>query len=60
MEQNSKLARLGYNPDDFFYERVEFPNCVHESVAPKGYARDPNWKRPADKAKEYAFVLDKF
>jgi len=54
------LARLGYNPDDFFYERVEFPNCVHESVAPRGYFRDPNWKRPAEKAKEYAFVLDKF
>ena len=38
---------------------MEWPNCIHEYVQPKGYERPP-YKRPAKRAKEYKFTLDKF
>ena len=62
-EQDAEIARvrkLGYNADDYDYEVVEFENCVHESVYPKGYDRRANFMRPKQKAKQYKFTLDKF
>jgi ATP-dependent RNA helicase DOB1 len=38
----------------------EYDNCTHEYVAPKGYQRPSDFKRPKVKPKEYKFVLDKF
>ena len=56
----ARVRKLGYNVDDYEIETVEFENCVHESVYPRGYDRRPNFKRPKVKAKTYEFTLDKF
>jgi len=41
-------------------DKFEFPNCTHEYVAPRGYERPANFKRPVVKPKTYKFTLDKF
>ena len=56
----SRVVKLGYNEEDYEVETVEFENCVHETVYPRGYDRRPGFKRPKVKAKTYAFTLDKF
>ena len=56
----ARVRKLGYNVDDYEIETVEFENCVHETVYPRGYDRRPNFKRPKIKAKTYEFTLDKF
>lgn len=56
----ARVRKLGYNADDYEYESVEFENCVHESVYPRGYDKQPHFKRPKVKPKQYAFTLDKF
>lgn len=56
----ARVRKLGYNADDFEIETVEFENCVHETVYPRGYERQTNFKRPKVKPKTYAFTLDKF
>lgn len=53
------MDSVGYNEDDYEVVRNELPNCIHEYVAPKGYER-PEYKRPQQRAKNYAFQLDKF
>lgn len=35
----ARVRKLGYNEDDFEFESVEFENCVHETVYPRGYER---------------------
>lgn len=57
--ENSTL-KMGYNEEDFIIQRTERPNCIHEYIAPKGYERDPSFKRPQKAAKEYKFKLDTF
>ena len=37
---------------------MEYDNCIHEYIAPKGFQRNPHSK--AAPAKEYKFTLDKF
>ena len=56
----ARVRKLGYNVDDYEIETVEFENCVHETVYPRGYDRRPGFKRPKVKAKTYEFTLDKF
>ncbi len=56
----ARVRKLGYNADDYEIDTVEFENCVHETVYPKGYDRQPHFKRPKVKPKQYAFTLDKF
>lgn len=53
------MDEVGYNEDDYEVQRQEWSNCIHEYVQPKGYERPP-YKRPAQRAKEYKFTLDKF
>ena len=52
--------RFGYDPADFVAQTFEFENCTHEYVAPKGYERPKDFKRPKIKPKQYKFTLDKF
>jgi len=47
----ARVRKLGYNVEDFDFESVEFENCVHETVYPKGYERQANFKRPKVKPK---------
>ena len=54
------VYRLGYNADDFEVKTFEYENCTHEYVAPKGYQRPADFRRPKNKPKTYKFVLDKF
>lgn len=56
----SNTGRSGYDPDDFVCQTFEYDNCTHEFVAPKGYERPKDWKRPKLKPKQYKFTLDKF
>ena len=56
----ARVRKLGYNADDFEIATVEFENCVHETVYPRGYDRKEDFKRPKVKPKQYAFTLDKF
>lgn len=56
----ARVRKLGYNVDDFEIETVEFENCVHETVYPRGYERKRDFRRPKVKPKTYAFTLDKF
>ena len=51
--------KIGYDENDYVVERHELPNCIHEYVAPATYVR-PEYKKPAVRAKEYKFTLDKF
>lgn len=53
-------GRSGYDVNDFECKTYEYPNCTHEFVAPKGYERPKDWKRPKVKPKQYKFTLDKF
>ncbi len=43
--------RIGYDPADFETQTFEFDNCTHEYVAPRGYQRPKDFKRPKIKAK---------
>jgi hypothetical protein len=52
--------RFGYDPNDFETLTFEYDNCTHEHVAPKGYVRPKDFKRPKVKPKQYKFTLDKF
>jgi ATP-dependent RNA helicase DOB1 len=56
----SDIHRLGYNVDDYEVKTWEYENCVHEYVAPRGYQRSADFKRPKVKPKQYKFTLDKF
>ena len=56
----SDVYRLGYNVDDYEVKTFEYDNCTHEYVAPNGYQRPLDFKRPKVKAKQYKFTLDKF
>ena len=49
----------GYNPNDYVTVKTELPNCIHEYVAPSDFQR-ADYKKPAKRAKEYKFTLDKF
>lgn len=53
------VASSGYNEEDYVVETNEYANCTCEYVAPKEYFR-PEYKRPAKRAKEYKFKLDRF
>ena len=57
--ENSTL-KMGYNESDYEYTRQEYPNCIHEYVAPAGYCRPEKFVRPTEMAKQYKFKLDKF
>ena len=60
-EEVGKSERTGYDPKDF--ECVTFvseENCTHEFVAPSGYQRPSDFRRPKVKPKQYKFTLDKF
>lgn len=59
-EAGTDLHRLGYNADDFEVKTYEYDNCTHEYVAPRGYQRPADFKRPKVKPKQYKFTLDKF
>lgn len=48
-----------YDENDYVVEQYEYSNCTHEYVAPAKYVR-PDFKRPAKKAKQYKFTLDRF
>jgi ATP-dependent RNA helicase DOB1 len=48
-----------YNESDYVVEQHEYSNCTVEYVAPASYVR-PEFKRPAKKAKQYKFTLDRF
>jgi ATP-dependent RNA helicase DOB1 len=48
-----------YDEKDYVVEVHEYSNCTHEYVAPASYER-PDFKRPAKKAKQYKFTLDRF
>ena len=50
---------VGYDENDYVVELNEYSNCTHEYVAPKDYVR-AEYKRPAKRAKEYKFKLDRF
>lgn len=56
----ARVRQLGYNEEDYEHTRVEFENCVHETVYPRGYDQQPHFRRPKVKPKTYAFTLDKF
>jgi hypothetical protein len=43
--------RVGYDSADFECKTFEYDNCTHEYVAPKGYERPKDWKRPKVKPK---------
>jgi len=45
--------------EEFYIERQEYANCIHEYVAPIGFQR-ASYKRSAVPFKEYLFELDKF
>ena len=32
-----QIDKLGYNEDDYCIRRSEYPNCIHEYIAPRGY-----------------------
>lgn len=53
------MDKVGYNEEDYVVERFEYSNCTHEYVAPKDFVR-AEYKRPAQRAKQYSFTLDKF
>lgn len=59
-EAVTDIHRLGYNADDFEVKTYEYDNCTHEYVAPRGYQRPADFKRPKAKPKQYKFTLDKF
>ena len=59
-EAGEDVSKLGYNEEDFIFKTFEFDNCTHEYVAPKGYERPADFKRPKEKPKTYKFTLDKF
>lgn len=48
-----------YSEDQFDLKRDEYPNCIHEYVAPRGFVRK-EYKKPVKAQKEYKFKLDKF
>lgn len=54
------VYKLGYNVDDYDVKTFEFDNCTHEYVAPRGYQRPADFRRPKVKPKQYKFTLDKF
>ena len=58
--QENESGRVGYDSADFVCKRNEYDNCTHEFVAPKGYERPADWRRPKVKPKQYKFTLDKF
>jgi len=57
--QNTAL-KMGYNEEDYIYQRVDKPNCIHEFIAPKDWQRAQKFVRPEKLAKEYKFTLDTF
>ena len=57
--QNTTL-KMGYNEEDYIYQRVDKPNCIHEFIAPKDWQRAQKFVRPEKLAKEYKFTLDTF
>ena len=59
IEIEKQMDQIGYNEDDYEVVKHEYPNCIHEYVAPKVFQR-PEYKRPTVRAKEYPFKLDKF
>lgn len=54
------VYKLGYNVDDYEVKTFEYENCTHEYVAPRGYQRPADFRRPRVKSKQYKFTLDKF
>lgn len=56
----SDIYKLGYNVDDYEMKTFEYENCTHEYVAPRGYQRPADFRRPKVKPKQYKFTLDKF
>jgi superfamily II RNA helicase len=57
--ENSTL-KMGYNEEDYFIRRTEYPNCIHDFIAPKNYQRPEKFVKPKEMAKQYKFTLDKF
>mmetsp|Transcript_14784 Transcript_14784/g.22927 ORF Transcript_14784/g.22927 Transcript_14784/m.22927 type:complete len:139 (+) Transcript_14784:21-437(+) len=57
--ENSTL-KMGYNEADYEIRKMEYPNCIHEFIQPKGYERADKFVRPKEMAKQYKFKLDKF
>lgn len=49
----------GYDEKAFVVETQEYPNCTLEYVAPATWQR-AEYRRPAKRAKEYKFKLDRF
>lgn len=61
LTQEIKSERTGYDPKDFdCVTFVSEENCTHEFVAPRGYQRPSDFRRPKVKPKQYKFTLDKF
>jgi superfamily II RNA helicase len=56
----TNVYKLGYNLDDYEVKTFEYDNCTHEYVAPRGYLRPADFRRPKVKPKQYKFTLDKF
>ena len=59
MGQQPTRASVVYDEKDYVVEQHEYSNCTVEYVAPASYVR-PEFKRPAKKAKQYKFTLDRF
>jgi hypothetical protein len=38
-------TKIGYDENDYVTVRQEYPNCIHDWVAPKDYQR-AEWKKP--------------
>jgi hypothetical protein len=45
IEIEKQMNQIGYNEDDYEVAKYEYPNCIHEYVAPKVFVR-PEYKRP--------------
>lgn len=45
--ENSTL-KMGYNEEDYEIRRAEYPNCIHDYIAPRGYVRKEKFVKPKE------------